>query len=403
MRTLVRVVRDIDDRPAVIRDLAQAHNPSAGVIVIRPTPGRGDSGIARDILRALGKRFDIPRTPRSAARLLAPTRLWLKAERIRYLIVVRAHLLAPADWTALRTLAAASVNEICLVIHAPHVSDAHHATLRGAFSTTTDPEHLPGYLSDRAPTQTVAQDRGPHPPVPRASFPAFLTRCTELLEHDDLRCVAQTYEDGQKATERWLKHRDRATPVELHTFLWHLTNVDSVDRALALLRGAQSRLLLAGLLLQVDTGRFVAWHDAAPRATLNAPISQLLRTFISMQTAALAALATLMRAGPERLAKLNVGDINDDVSELRGGHLIPDHARALVRAQLLARAARSDDAPLFTGHDGAERASTRILAAQLEVVAERTGLQFVSSKSGPTPADHVEPWATVTAFTDVRR
>ena len=53
------------------------------VVLIVPTPGRGGEGIARDILRALGKRFDLPRTPRDPQALLKLASTGLSALRRR--------------------------------------------------------------------------------------------------------------------------------------------------------------------------------------------------------------------------------------------------------------------------------------------------------------------------------
>jgi hypothetical protein len=68
------------------------------VLVVAPTPGRGGEGIARDVLRAMGKRFDLPRTPRDPATLLARADLWLRASRITTLVVRHADRLAANTW-----------------------------------------------------------------------------------------------------------------------------------------------------------------------------------------------------------------------------------------------------------------------------------------------------------------
>jgi len=406
MRPLVRVVYDADDTPAAIRDLGRLHDPAGGVVVVRPTPGRGDAGIARDILRALGKRFDIAGTPRSATRLLEPTRLWLAAEQTRCLIITRAHLLATADWTTLLALTKSdsTLNELWLVIHEPALRPQHRAALRRV--RFDEIAQLPTHPRAPRPRPRPTADEKPHPPVPRADFLAFFARCAELLDRDDLQRVADTYRQGQRATENWLKRRQRTSAAELRAFIGHLIEGDSnIDSALSILRGAQARLFVAGLLLHIDADRFTAWHDETPRIHLSAPVSALLRAFTSTQHAALAALAALTRWPPERLATINIADLDADASELRGGHPVPDHAQALVRAQQIARAAQGamHDAPLFTAHNGVSRASTQLLTAHLDGVAARTGLQFVSGKGMLMPTDDIALWANVTALTDVRR
>jgi hypothetical protein len=48
--------------PASAAMVGRLHDLGNRVIVVHPTPGRGGEGVARDVLRALGKRFR-DRTP----------------------------------------------------------------------------------------------------------------------------------------------------------------------------------------------------------------------------------------------------------------------------------------------------------------------------------------------------
>ena len=65
------------------------------MLVVAPTPGMGGEGIARDVLRAMGNRFDLPQTPRDPATLLARAELWLLASRREALTIddATAHVL----------------------------------------------------------------------------------------------------------------------------------------------------------------------------------------------------------------------------------------------------------------------------------------------------------------------
>jgi hypothetical protein len=80
------------------------------VVLVVPTPGGGGEGIARDILRALGKRFDLPRTPREPQALLRLARLWLAAHRITTLIIRHAGLVTPGTWREILRIAPANTN-----------------------------------------------------------------------------------------------------------------------------------------------------------------------------------------------------------------------------------------------------------------------------------------------------
>jgi len=76
-----------DEDAGTVRWLHARARAREDVLVVAPTPGRGGEGIARDVLRAMGKRFDLPRTPRDPATLLARADLWLRALRVTTLIV----------------------------------------------------------------------------------------------------------------------------------------------------------------------------------------------------------------------------------------------------------------------------------------------------------------------------
>jgi len=406
MRTLIRIVHDANDDPAVLRELGRAHDPGVGVVVVRPTPGRGGAGITRDVLRALGKRFDIAGTPRSAAGLLSPAVIWLGAEHTRYLVITRAHLLDSEDWMTLLALRQAGLEELWFVVHEPALSPAQRDALAGVKFSEIEPAEAASYLPPHQAAAATTHMSESHPPVPRADFAAFLTRSAELLDTAEFQLVEQTYRRGQRVAEQWLDRRRRTTPAELHAFLGHLIEIDDeIDAALALLRGAQSRLFLAGLLVQIDVGRFSAWYDSTPRIPLSAPVSQLLRAFVSTRHAALAALSTLTRWDPARLARITIDDLDQDASELRGGHEIPEHARALVRAHLQARtidgACGAD--PLFIGQESRTAASTQLLTDHLDTVAARTGLQFVSRAQLAAPTDRIASWATIIKLSDVQR
>jgi hypothetical protein len=98
------------------------------VLLIVPTPGRGGEGIARDILRALGKRFDRPRTPRDPRTLLKLADLWLCAHRITTLIVRHADRLAPRTWREILQIAPANANTWLWAEHP--ITAAHRGVCR---------------------------------------------------------------------------------------------------------------------------------------------------------------------------------------------------------------------------------------------------------------------------------
>jgi len=155
MKPRVRIVRDLPDAPATTRYVTRLHCPARGVVAVRPTPGRGGSGIARDILTALGKRFR-PGSPRAAERLLPLARLWLHAERTRHLVITRADRRPASERSALRDLCTGEhAPTLWLIVHRPHLDPDEHAVLRGAHRQSYQRMSSPAGCSPRrtrAPT-----------------------------------------------------------------------------------------------------------------------------------------------------------------------------------------------------------------------------------------------------------
>jgi hypothetical protein len=126
-----------DQTPASTAAVKRLHDLGRGVIVVYPTPGRGGEGIARDVLAALGKRFR-DRTPRDPRRLVALGALWLRAERIRELVIAGAERRPVSEWTLLRSLCSEAGPRLTMIVEQP-ASDGHLAVLGGSRSRRGDP------------------------------------------------------------------------------------------------------------------------------------------------------------------------------------------------------------------------------------------------------------------------
>lgn len=103
MRAL-RLVSDDHDDAATARELHACGRASDSALVVTATPGRGGEGIGRDLLSAMGKRFDAPGTPRNPEVLLDRADSWMRARSIGQLVVCHAERLTPAVRTRLTTL-----------------------------------------------------------------------------------------------------------------------------------------------------------------------------------------------------------------------------------------------------------------------------------------------------------
>lgn len=235
-----------DDAPT-IRWLHACARTREDVLVIAPTPGRGGEGIARDVLRAMGKRFDLPRTPRDPATLLARADLWLRAARITTLVVRHADRLAADTW---RHLAAIGTDHIALWLLADPaaLTDSHHdasqdlaikssslAQLRATIGSAAAPACWATRLAEQTPT----------PIAPDVDY-AFFALASQASGKEPLFA---NFILGRAHADWYLRHVSRQPHAhginELLTAVAHC----AADReaAIARVRGAQAQLLLAGL------------------------------------------------------------------------------------------------------------------------------------------------------------
>lgn len=77
-------------------------NRLAGRAALHPTPGSpGSLQLASDLLVSLGKRFDALAFECARTRAWELVEIWMAAERVRHLFVLRGHLLAAGRWREL--------------------------------------------------------------------------------------------------------------------------------------------------------------------------------------------------------------------------------------------------------------------------------------------------------------
>jgi hypothetical protein len=89
----VRVVLDPQDCGRCTRVLTELHHLGAGRVVCHPRPGGARAQLGADLLVALGKRHDALELEHLGSRGWALAAMWLRAERIAHLVVLRAHQL----------------------------------------------------------------------------------------------------------------------------------------------------------------------------------------------------------------------------------------------------------------------------------------------------------------------
>ena len=405
MTGTVRIARAAPT-PASTAMVNRLHDLSNRVIVVHPTPGRGGEGIARDVLRALGKRFR-DRTPRDPLRLRALAAVWLCAELARELVVAAADRRPASDWTLLRDLSDDSGARLSLVVEGRPSRD-HVAALGDDVRELTLSE-LVDELPPPMPPDTWGifdksgspDDRPEYPPVPDVDFAFFPSACIDLLPEHDAARVIRAFERARGATTLWLEFRrgieDRHGPSPRHAHAFLDTLVApcvTVGRAITVLRGAQAAFLLDGTLLEIDPDAFAADHEAHAGAPATNATATLLRSFPEPHLAAAGALASATRANADQIAGLTLASVARVDASFTSGHRITPPFRPLLAAQTLARrdAGADDTEPLFLAPDNARPATSRHVHNWLARIGRETGLRFDATSGWNRYA--TSPWAT---------
>jgi len=245
-------VFDPADTLACARLVAGLADLGAGRAVCHPTPNDpSGTWLAVDLLVALGKRLDAPLLERISHRAWPLAEVWLRAEPIRDLFVLRAHLLSPRALGRLVALRQRCGLRLWLIVHRPALRPAQQRTLEldaatwcaidlPAFSSRwpastdqPDPSGPPGpAATGRAYGDADgAADGSGFPAVPGADFPVFRATCRRLLDPDSFTEVDRCYCDTMRRLLAWLADHsellhtmDRCDPQAVRrAAIWHDT------------------------------------------------------------------------------------------------------------------------------------------------------------------------------------
>ncbi|MEU4377137.1 hypothetical protein [Pseudonocardia alni] len=351
-----RWVLDPDDDHACVRALLALHDLSGGVVVCPAAPGSPWPLLAGHALLALGKdrRALDAAGPRRAPELLA---LWLRAEQIQHLVVLRAHLLRSATLLALDRLATTAGITVWAVAHGAD------CTVRGA--TSAAPVHWTAAL--------VLLTAEPAAAGSRTATAAELYRTVRDLA----RRAGRTW---RLYTERTLiLPRDVRPGCTLGALLQNLT-IDAYDPDELLLRLHATR---AGL-------RDEGLHLALPALEDNPRLLGYLGPRFSADTLSrLRRLACPTAAGALTLARATnhnapwLAETRAEWTDPHARHVctytgtwrIPPQARPMLRALFDDRAAHHDPPPaLFLDRHGTALTGRR-LAHRIGDAADLTGLR----------------------------
>ena len=232
----VTLVLDPDDDVDTLARLRRLHARPLGQVVCEPAPGGGSTGLAYGLLAALGKtvELDPPRDP-----LWCLIDVHLRAERVRHLVVLRAHTLT---YPALRRVADHTHTagaQLWLVVHQeraptpiaqllegiPHETASVPALLALIPELGDDHSGLDVPLGRGLEFPYLAPIRDLYEPLPRRRVRTTLTRGLPRAER---AAVYDTWEQAHDWTLRWID--DRGEPIDQ----------DAADAVLALARAGDT-------------------------------------------------------------------------------------------------------------------------------------------------------------------
>jgi hypothetical protein len=432
----VHVVFDPDDSPQCVRLVMRLACPAVGRAVCHPAPTASSSALfAIDLLVTLGKRFDAVRSEHAVRRGWQLTTIWMQAEQITDLFVLRADRLAARRWQELLDLAQRCCLRLWLINHRPALRPGHRRVLAaGSFQAlelaqftarwqpALDAEGTSDHTrSDGGFAEAEQASPAPFPEVPGDDFPLFRAACRRLLDEASFDQVDLLYQHCHAAASGWLGVHLRRTPrpsteelraagndeadllrllrgspqppppvTEVCALLQQLTTTTSSSAAetLVRLRGIQAAFFARGFLLHMQLTSGAQIGPADLRLYLDQEVAKRLRALCTPLLAAAMTLALITEMTPAQLCELNLADVAADGATVQvdgDRFAIPAYARSLVRAQLLDRAGQdaSDTDPLFVTPHDQQRSSPSAMLGLLGTVSRRAAVTL--------PERH-EPW-----------
>jgi hypothetical protein len=345
----VELLVDPDDTGECVAELGARHDLERGVAVCHPRPGAAPLPVlGEDVLVALGKRPGGLVAEGVSRRGWELAGLWLRAERIEHLVVLRAHRLPPARWRELAALTAAAGTRLWLVAHQGGLGTGHRAALddtgtgRGGLAPGRPWRVALSLLP--TPAKTVL---GMFPEVPDVEFPLFRTAARRLLDPAGFARVDAVYRPtllaARDLARRWTRPGAGLASIDPHqgaaALQRHTIDATSVDEVLTQVRAVQAGFCTEGVFLQLPRRQagLPAGIGYAPR--LDPAAVERLRGLCSPTAAAALAVARATGLRAAALRSLRVRDVHDtgpDQLLVAGRTLyrIPASIAGMVRAAI---------------------------------------------------------------------
>lgn len=208
----IAVVIDRHDDVLHTHTALAAHHPPSGRITLHPGPGTtSETGLAHDLLAALGKPPMLPgRFPGGRQPAWEAAAAWMTALPVTRLTVLRAHRLTIRRTMRLLQLHALTGIHLTLVRHRPHLPAALHQALQTAdYSLTADFETARRHYYGATVTEHLPADESARPVGRWLTLPAL----DRLVSYDSPRPCA----DPCTPPPIIWRHRPPPAPLTAHT------------------------------------------------------------------------------------------------------------------------------------------------------------------------------------------
>lgn len=379
----VELLIDADDTGECVAELNARHDPERGVAVCHPRSGAAPLPVlGEDVLVALDKRPGGLVAEGVSRRGWELAGLWLRAEQVRHLVVLRAHLLAPSRWRELAELTAAAGTRLWLVVHQGGLGTGHRAALEetGAGLAPVRPWRVALSLLPTPPAPPHAL-----PEVPDVEFPLFRTAAQRLLDPAGFARVDAVYRitllAARDLARRWTRPgtglasidpRQGAAALQRHTI-----DATSLDEVLTRVRAVQAGFCTEGVFLQLPRrrpGPPAAGISYEPR--LDPAAVERLRGLCSPTAAAALAIARATGLRAAALRSLRVRDVHDTGPDQlliadRTLYRIPAAVAGMVRAAILEHHTQRAHNPTTSPETGAGRAGLFVGGEPGTVIGEQ--------------------------------
>jgi hypothetical protein len=325
-RTVLRAER----APQTIAALLGLQDLERGVLVCHPVPPGSRAGhLAPDVLHALGKRPSAGGWPRRPDVAASHAKLWLEAEQVTDLLLVRAGLFAPAALAELVSFAREAETRTWLAFDDPRRRSVVGELLAARAEDEVRPSG--GRCAEPAPSGVRARAwPAPSPWLARAA-------AAQTVAAQEFKDIDARMHDALKATSTYIKSQRELRRGGLQRFLEALAIDPVPQHRHARLAGAACSLLQHGFAADIRQ-RLTAAKPVLLTPTRSQAVE--LRRQANPARAAFYALTSLSGLDDIAIQSITLDQvIETDNGVWAGGYLFQGAAAAALRAQ---RAVQSD-------------------------------------------------------------